>query len=444
VLNRFASLTLAAVVVSGVITHAAPENVPNDVAAVEHALSRLTFGARDGDVERIRRTGLGAWIEQQLADGDDPALEARLPVADSQPDAFASPREARRFGRRQVATLASAKLLRAVYSERQLEELLVDFWFNHFNVFAGKGRTALYVTDYEQSVIRPHVFGRFRDLLGATAKSPAMLLYLDNWQSVAPGTTAVLRNRATRPRGLNENYGRELLELHTLGVDAGYTQEDVVNVARAFTGWTIDVRSGRFRFARQRHDKDAKLVLGQAFPAGGGVDEGERVLDMLATHPATARHVATKLARRFVADEPPAELIARVAARFTETRGDLREVVRTIVTSPEFFAESVRRAKVKTPFEFVASTVRAAGVEVTAAEPMLRTLQQMGMAPYMCQPPTGYADTADAWASSGALVNRINFATQIANGDLRGVAAPPADAPQQLALRLSAPEFQRR
>jgi uncharacterized protein (DUF1800 family) len=424
-------------------TVGAAARVPDDPASIEHALSRLTFGPRAGDIEQVGRIGLDKWIDQQLSNGrQDAALEARLPKTEPMPSDITTPQEARRFGRQQVATLAAAKVMRAVYSDRQLEEVLVDFWFNHFNVFAGKGRTALYLADYEQSVIRPHVFGHFRDLLEATAKSPAMLFYLDNFQSVAPGTVP-LRNGQATPRGLNENYGRELLELHTLGVEGGYTQDDVINVARAFTGWTIDPRQGTFRFAPARHDRGETKILGEILRAGGGINDAERVLDILAAHPATARHIATKLARRFVSDDPPPELVARAAKRFLDTHGDLREVVRTIVTSPEFFAASARRAKVKTPLEFVASAVRAAGVDVTAAAPILRELQQMGMAPYMCQPPTGYADTADAWASSGALVERINFATRMANGNLRGVSPPPTDG-GALALRLSAPEFQRR
>jgi uncharacterized protein (DUF1800 family) len=445
VLTRVLLLTVVVTAaVAGPTVGAAPR-VPNDQAAIEHALSRLTFGPRPDDVERVRKMGLDKWIDRQLGNGqEDSALEARLPRADPMPPDITTPQQARRFGRQQVAALASAKVLRAVYSERQLEEILVDFWFNHFNVFAGNGRTALYLADYEQSVIRPHVFGHFRELLEATAKSPAMLFYLDNFQSVAPGTTTPLRrNGQATPRGLNENYGRELLELHTLGVDGGYTQDDVINVARAFTGWTIDPRQAAFRFADARHDRGDKQILGESIRAGGGINDGERVLDILAAHPATARHIATKLARRFVSDDPPPELVARAAKRFRDTHGDLRAVVRTIVTSPEFFAASARRAKVKTPLEFVASAIRSAGVEVTAAAPILRELQQMGMAPYMCQPPTGYADTADAWASSGALVERINFATRMATGNLRGVSAPRGDG-GALALRLSAPEFQRR
>ncbi|HXH26031.1 MAG TPA: DUF1800 family protein, partial [Vicinamibacterales bacterium] len=241
-MRRGALWAVIAVVVAAAPLAARTDGLPADRASIEHALNRLTFGPRPGDVEAVERIGLAAWIERQLDPSriDDSALQARLPAQPAPPRQVASPREARQFGRQSVEALSAAKIVRAVYSERQLEEVLVDFWFNHFNVFAGKGRTALFVADYEQQAIRPHVWGRFRDLLGATAKHPAMLFYLDNWLSVDP--SAVERMPAAvqgRRRGLNENYARELLELHTLGVDGGYTQADVVEVARAFTGWTI-------------------------------------------------------------------------------------------------------------------------------------------------------------------------------------------------------------
>jgi uncharacterized protein (DUF1800 family) len=442
-------------------------SVPSDRAAVEHALNRLTFGARPGDVERVQKIGLGTWIDRQLvpASIDDAALLSRLPASPEKPD-IGSPQEARRYGRDAVQALAAAKMMRAIYSERQLEEMLVDFWFNHFNVFAGKGRTSLFIPDYERDAIRPHVLGRFRDLLGATAKSPAMLFYLDNWLSAdAQGAERLAAEReqrraargleppnAQRKRGLNENYGRELLELHTLGVDGGYTQQDVIEVARAFTGWTIgppepaggrralgrrraraqvapamDVDPGdaQFRFVRALHDSGEKVVLGHHIKSGGGMDEGERVLDLLAAHPATARHIATKLARRFVSDDPPAALVERAAARFRATDGNLREVVRAIVTSPEFFAANARRAKMKTPLEFVASAVRVTGRDVADTRPLLRALQQLGMAPYMCQPPTGYDDTAETWITAGALVTRMNIAQQIAGAERATVIGGP-------------------
>ncbi|MBI4265944.1 MAG: DUF1800 domain-containing protein [Acidobacteria bacterium] len=435
-----------------------PTGVSNDAGAVRHALNRLTFGPRPGDVERVQRLGLAEWIDQQLepARPDDRTFAPRLPRAFPQTGPFDSPQQARRAARAAVDDLAAARLLRAVASERQLEEVLVDFWFNHFNVFAGKGRTAMYLPDYEREAIRPHVLGRFRDLLGATARHPAMLFYLDNWLSVDPaairraealrrprsgqppvagglhpstgarGALSVVEGQASgRRRGLNENYARELLELHTLGVDGGYTQRDVVEVARAFTGWTIAPPAGPgFRFAPLAHDGGEKVVLGHTIAAGGAVQDGERVLDILAAHPSTARHIATKLARRFVSDDPPEALVARTAARFRETDGDLREVVRAIVMSPEFFAREAPQAKVKTPLEFVVSAVRAAGTDVPDTAVMARALRQLGMPLYMCAPPTGYDDTAETWVTSGGLVTRINLARQLAGSQAALVATP--------------------
>ncbi|HEX6163237.1 MAG TPA: DUF1800 domain-containing protein [Vicinamibacterales bacterium] len=464
-------------------------------AAIVHALNRLTYGPRPGDVDRIKSIGLHRWIDTQLSPSriDNRALEARLErletltldsetiqreyaapamverrqrraaeMADqnaSAADGADSPdqtgrmrmpaSDAQRRNRRVVADIEEAKLLRAVYSERQLEEVLVDFWFNHFNVFAGKGATRNYISEYEREAIRPHVLGRFRDMLGATAKSPAMLFYLDNWLSsaerdrgLAPsGNAAASQPRSSR-RGINENYARELLELHTLGVDAGYTQQDIVNVAKAFTGWTMQPRQGTgFMFVPRRHERGDKVVLGQTIRSGG-VDEGERVLDIVAAHPSTARHIARKLAIRFVSDNPPAALINRAAARFTETRGDLREVVKLIVLSPEFSSPGAYRAKVKTPLEFVASALRATGAEVRTAQPLARTLRDMGMPVYFCQPPTGYEETATTWVTAGALVSRMNFAVDLSKNAVRGVRVPLSEE-QTLAMKIGAPEFQR-
>jgi uncharacterized protein (DUF1800 family) len=246
-----------------------------------------------------------------------------------------------------------------------------------------------------------------------------------------------------RSRGLNENYGRELLELHTLGVDGGYTQKDVVEVARAFTGWTID-RDGQFRFVQALHDNGTKVVLGHTIKSGGGTDDGETVLDIVASHPSTAHHIAFELAQRLVADVPPPALVDRAAARFRETNGDLREVVRTIVTSPEFFAPVTHDAKFKTPFELVVSAVRTTGADVSDGRPFVQVLQELGEPLYMCQPPTGYDDTADAWVSAGGLVSRMNFATRLASGTMPGVSLPPGtSASNELARHLGSPEFQR-
>ncbi len=346
--------------------------------------------------------------------------------------------------------LLAAKMLRAAMSERQLEEVMTDFWFNHFNVFVGKGQVRQYLTTYEQQAIRPHVFGSFREMLGAVAHHPAMLFYLDNFQSASPTPQAPTLNpeqlqrlndprlrpeqrqqiqarlqqqraqaQQRRPaRGLNENYGRELLELHTLGVDGGYTQKDVTEAARVLTGWTIDQpqRGGEYVFRAQMHDTGEKVVLGQRFPAGRGEDEGERLLDMLATHQSTAKHIAFKLAQRFVSDEPPAELVKRAAKVFADTKGDLREVTRAIITSPEFFAADAYRSKVKTPFEFVVSAVRATGAAIVTAQPMVTAMRNLGMPLYGAQPPTGYSMTSDAWVNTGALLNRMNFAVQLVDG----------------------------
>ena len=451
-----------------------PDPGAPDNAAITHVLNRLTFGPRPGDAERVRLMGVERWLDEQLhpARVDDGAAEAMLPQLGTAP-AGADQKELRQFARQQIITLASEKLLRAMYSERQLQEVLVDFWFNHFNVYAGKGRTAMFLPSYDRDVIRPLVFDRFRDLLEDDAKSPAMLFYLDNWLSAAeeanrdagPGIRdARVRRRPgrfgsripdpasrvpaaakqkKRGRGLNENYGRELLELHTLGVDGGYTQQDVINVARAFTGWTID-REGHFRFVAALHDTGEKMVLGHRIKAGGGVEDGEQVLDILASHPATAHHIAFELTQRLVSDEPPAPLVERAAKRFLETKGDLREVVKTIVTSPEFLAPGVRNAKFKTPFELVVSAVRTTGAAVADARPFVQTLQQLGEPLYMCQPPTGYHDTADAWVSAGGLVTRMNFATRLASGNMPGVTlSSGASERKDVALQIGSPEFQR-
>jgi uncharacterized protein (DUF1800 family) len=354
-------------------------------------------------------------------------------------------RQARQAAQSVVNELMQAKMLRATMSERQLEAVLTDFWFNHFNVSVTKGQVRQYLTEYERDAIRPYVFGRFRDMLGAVAHSPAMLFYLDNWQSAAADARAVpaeierrladsrlrpeqrrrimerladMQQQPRRPaRGLNENYAREIMELHTLGVDGGYSQKDVTELARILTGWTIDrpQQGGSFVFRPQMHDQGTKTFLGATFK-NDGQNEGERALDMLAAHPSTARHIAFQLSQRLVADEPPAALVDRAAGTFTKTKGDLREVVRTIITSPEFFAESARRAKVKTPFEFVVSSVRATGAALADAQPLVTAMRNLGMPLYACEPPTGYSMTADAWVNTGSLLNRMNFAVQLVSG----------------------------
>ena len=472
-----AKLTAVLLVCVGMVASGAP-TVPDDDRAAAHALNRLAYGARPGDVATVRAMGVATWIDQQLHPDriDDVALEARLATLttltlDSRTivEHYDRPAvAARRLGSKTGKTpelhksrlvleqLEAAKILRAVYSERQLEAVLVDFWFNHFNVFAGKGLTRTYVTEYERDVIRPHVFGRFRDLLGATAKSPAMLFYLDNWENVDPSAARLSAPRSSRrapatavakpPRGLNENYARELMELHTLGVDGGYTQHDVAEVARAFTGWTMRPREGTgFVFAQALHDRQAKTVLGHALAPGRGLADGEQVLDILAQHPSTARVIAKKLARRFISDTPPEALVDRAAARFLTTKGDLREVVRLIVTSPEFSAPAALHAKVKTPLEFVASALRVTSAEVANARPLARTLRDLGMPLFHCQPPTGYDDRADAWTSSGALVSRMNFAIALGGNDVRGSQLPSgANTRAAVTAAIGSPEFQAR
>ena len=489
-------LTLMVAVIATAVSAA---TYPTDDQAIVHVLGRTGFGPRPGDVERVRALGIQRYLDEQLRPErindapitarlaglttiglssrqiaeqyEIPQLEARRQrkqeAKDGDPstglgagpanDSKMPPDPSQVRANTVMVELSAQKLLRAVYSERQLQEVLTDFWFNHFNVDARKGADRFLLTEYERDTIRPHVLGRFRDLLGATAKSPAMLFYLDNWMSADPDgphldgrTPRAVRGRLggvpmpsplrpqpqgrKAPKGLNENYGRELMELHTLGVDGGYTQKDVTEVARAFTGWTIDNprRGAGFRFEPRMHDAGGKVVLGHVIKAGGGESDGERVLDILAAHPSTARFIATKLARRFVGDTPPPALVDRAAARFRATNGDLRDVTRAILTSPEFLAPGSYRTKVKTPFEFVVSALRSTVADVGDAKPIVRQLQQLGMPLYMCQPPTGYKDTADAWMNTGALISRMNYASTLARGD------------QDLALTLGSPEFQKR
>jgi uncharacterized protein (DUF1800 family) len=488
-----------------------------DARTVAHVLDRIGFGPRPGDIERVQQTGLAAYIDQQLHPERiaDAPLTARLAEfstlslksselseqyfapadrarqqaqqqqaraqtmdatmtgaatingvpAPTQPAAPPQPTpEQRQLQQRAQSVpqeLMQAKLLRASLSDHQLEEVLVDFWFNHFNVFIGKGQVRQYLTEYERDAIRPYVLGNFRDMLGATAHSPAMLFYLDNFQSRAPVSGPQvppnLAGRANDPRltpqqrqlltqrlqqqrpagGLNENYARELMELHTLGVDGGYTQQDVIQVARILSGWTIDrpQQGGGFLFRPQWHVEGTKTVMGRAFEPAGE-KEGERLLDMLALHPQTAHHLAYELAQRLVADDPPAALVDRAAKRYLETKGDLRELTRVIITSPEFFDPKYFSAKVKTPLEFVVSAVRATNANIVTALPMVQTLNQLGMPLYGAQPPTGYSMTADAWVNTGALLDRMNFSLQLVGlqAPARPAAGrggqPPPGAPQ--------------
>jgi uncharacterized protein (DUF1800 family) len=366
-----------------------------------------------------------------------------------------------------LSELVQAKVLRAIYSDRQLEQVMTDFWFNHFNVFVGKGPERVLITNYEQNVIRPHALGKFEDLLAATAKSPAMMFYLDNWMSVGPNSPQAVGMPARpmrpygpygRPRfpqqpnpnakrkqasGLNENYGRELLELHTLSVNGGYSQRDVTEVAKVFTGWTIEkpYEGLGFKYEPRMHEPGPKFVLGHRIKPKGE-DEGKEVLHMLATSPQTAHFISLKLAQRFVSDDPPPALVDRMAKTFAKSKGDIREVLTTLFHSPEFWAEGTYRAKVKTPLEFVASAVRATGADVDDAFPLARQIANLGMPLYSAQPPTGYSMKADMWVSSSALLGRMNFALGMTSGKIRGVKVdavqlaggppPPADATMAL------------
>jgi len=320
--------------------------------------------------------------------------------------------------------LNEAKLMRAIYSNRQLAELMADFWYNHFNVFLDKGADRTLVTSYERDAIRPNILGKFRTLLETTSHSPAMLFYLDNWQSVSADTG---RPGAKRKRGLNENYARELLELHTLGVDNGYTQKDIIEVARCFTGWTIRAprQGGDFFYNDRVHDKGAKVVLGVTIPGGGGQDDGEKVLDILAKQPATARFISRKLATRFVADDPPQALVDRMAKTFQATNGDIREVVRTMITSPEFNSQGAYRAKIKTPFEMTVSAVRAMDANVESAVAIAQKLNELGEPLYRKVEPTGYPSKNAEWMNSSALLGRMNFALALTQGKLAGITVPP-------------------
>jgi uncharacterized protein (DUF1800 family) len=373
-----------------------------------------------------------------------------------------------------ILELQQARLLRALYSRRQLYEVMVDFWSNHFNIFAAKGADRWLSTAYDRDTIRPHALGRFSDLLRATAQSPAMLFYLDNWLSASPDAALASMAPNNRRRGLNENYARELMELHTLGVDGGYTQTDVREVARCFTGWTIRQPRGEasFRFEPRIHDQGDKIVLDTRIPAGGGIEDGLHVIDLLARHPSTARFISLKLARRFISDDPPPSIVNKAADAFRRSDGHIPTILRTLVDSPEFFAPEAHHAKVKKPLEFVASAMRITGAEVEISHQLLRYLGRMGEPLFLAQPPTGYPDVGTSWTSPDMLLTRMNFAADlIANripgsrvrGDavsdkdsLLRLVAPGALSPatraalsetegsQAVALLMAAPEFQRR
>ena len=471
--------------VTGVVTAARELNTREQAS---HVLNRLAFGPRPGDVDRVVAMGVDQWIQAQLRPDRIVDRDAERLVADAFPalrlsasellreypprnaqqlqarlrsdsmltraDSAALRREAQR-NREFVNDLIASKVARAVVSERQLAEVMTDFWENHFNVFIGKGQLRYYLPDYSERTIRPHALGRFRELLGAVARSPAMLLYLDNAQSVADSGQPTLAGGAPgfgrgrgrgalnprriarldsaqremleqvqqrRPRGLNENYARELLELHTLGVDGGYTQRDVIEVARALTGWGIDAprQCGTFVFRGPAHDAGPKVVLGHALKAGRGIEDGEEVLDIVSKHPSTAMFISRKLVVRFVSDDPPDDLVERAARTFTRTDGDIREVVRTIITSNEFFARKAYRSKVKSPFEVTVSALRALGARADTTPFTAGLVGRLGQQLYGHQAPNGWPETGAAWINTGAILNRINLGILVASGRVPG------------------------
>jgi len=571
VIRAITALTTSALIVSTFMSggtaqqKAAQTKTLNNDQRILHVLNRLGFGARPGDIARVKAIGLDNYINQQLnpqkisdavADakikdlatlnmttaqlyekfpqpgqllrqmerrGELPAelaaardnrLKAQAEPASNQPQASNSeamempaytgeakkdadapndnpnPRDNQKYRQalreyylehglqlpqRISAELQASRILRAVYSERQLQEVMVDFWTNHFNVFAGKGADRWLLTAYDRDTIRPNTMGKFSDLLLATAQSPAMLFYLDNFQSVSPNAPSgpgagqrllnqqrgglfgglLQRNRnpeggapqqpvnaQRQRRGINENYARELMELHTLGVDGGYTQKDVQEVARCFTGWTIFAprgaaaatqamlngpradmlreNAGRFFFNPRTHDDGEKIVLGHKIPAGGGIKDGLTVLDILAHSPATAKFIATKLVRHFVSDNPPPGLVDSVAATFTRSQGDIREMLRTIFFSPEFNSADAYRVKIKRPFELTISAIRTLGGETTGGPQLHQWIARMGEPLYGFQTPNGYSDLAESWVNTGGLLERFNFGLMLASNRIPG------------------------
>lgn len=487
---------------------------------IVHILNRLGFGARPGDVERVKALGLENYINQQLnpekipdtvaenkvkdltvlnlttaelyerypqpgqllrqlqargmlpsdlaearenrVKGGSKSTPAEMPKNDSMTAPEMKPNQTPPAGnpldnekyrkviqeyyrenglqqpRRIIDELQASRILRAVYSERQLQEVMVDFWTNHFNVFAGKGADRWLLPAYDRDTIRPHAMSKFSTLLQATAQSPAMLFYLDNFQSVSPDSPQRRRAPQQQKRGINENYARELMELHTLGVDGGYTQKDVQEVARCFTGWTIFQprggaaavnamvgeagrrNAGTFFFNARVHDDGEKMVLGHKIPAGGGIKDGLTVLDILAHHPSTAKFIATKLVRHFVADNAPASLVDRVAAVFTKSDGDIRETLKAIFFSNEFNSKEAYRAKIKRPFELVVSAIRTLGADTNGGPGTHQWIARMGEPLYGFQTPNGYSDAAESWVNTGGLLERMNFGLALASNRIQG------------------------
>jgi uncharacterized protein (DUF1800 family) len=484
-----------------------------DDRQILHLLNRCEFGPAPGDLERVRQMGRKIFLDEQLhpAAIDDSEIEKRLGelptlamTSEELIEYYPPPRKAQKLragsapqqtsngqdvtpqansmeatppakkamtpeerlaaiqGRRRVLVeLAREEIWRAVYSRRQMQEVMVQFWMNHFNIYALKGPDRWLLTSFERDTIRPHVLDKFENLLVATAQSPAMLFYLDNWRSSAPplkyvetledrkisnaggeyereafmrpgpfgggfgfrgGRRRLKAKKGKESRGLNENYGRELMELHTLGVNGGYTQQDVIEVARCLTGWTIrrPRLKAEFFFNPRMHDYNPKLVLGHSFPPGRGMEDGLEVLHLLAHHPSTARFISTELCRRFVADDPPQSIVERASSTFLATGGDIREVVAAILTSAEFNSPAAYRAKVKSPLEYVASSIRAVGGNTDAGLPIIMALARMGHPMFQYEAPSGYADRASTWINSSTLLWRLNFAMLLSTGRLPG------------------------
>jgi uncharacterized protein (DUF1800 family) len=435
-----------------------PESETADGAL--HALNRLGFGPRPFEVEQLQRMGVTNWIARQFNPASIPepaALTAQLATLPTltesdvalyrrqamlSRDKSDSGREARKeFDRDILQEAATARVDRALLSDRQLQEVLVGFWYNHFNVFRGKGLDHVWVGTFESESIRPYVFGRFRTLLEATARHPAMLFYLDNWQNSAPGS----RDRQGKELGLNENYARELMELHTLGVDGGYSQKDVTELARILTGWGLRDRAERDRSRRDRpadyslafdpsrHDFGDKQFLGHTIK-GDGWREVEQALDILAAHPATAHHLSFQLAQYFVADQPDPRLVDKMAENYLKSGGNLTVVMRTMIESPIFWSQSVIGHKFKTPFEYAVSALRASGVTPTKMQPVLGLLGQLGQPIYGIETPDGYKQVESAWLNPDAMARRLSFATMLGGGRLADQSVTVSDAALRSAL----------
>ncbi|MCM2255733.1 MAG: DUF1800 domain-containing protein [Vicinamibacteria bacterium] len=386
-----------------------------------HLLGRVGFGPRPGELRTALEGGLEKWARQQLEPGPDPELDARLSAFTTLGYSTSRVLQLNAADPRTTGVvldeMASAKVIRAVHGRNQLVENMVDFWFNHFNVFVNDGFDRYAILSYERDAIRPHVLGRFRDLLGSATKHPAMLFYLDNYLNSVP------RGTGLRQGGINENHGRELLELHTVGVDAGYSQNDVVEAARVLTGHGIDniTTGGNYQYRATNHDPGAKQVFGHAVAAGGGAEELEGLLDYLASHPATARFISWRLAQRFVADNPPAALVDRLAEVYLAEDGNLTAVMRALIGSAPFWAEAYGAGKPRKPFEYAITALRAVGANVTNTRGVRAFLTEAGEPLYACNPPTGYTNNGLDWLNPSAQLARMNFALDLTSGVMAGV-----------------------